>query len=830
MAEAPTFGSLLRRFRVAAGLTQEALAERAGLSVRAISDLETGAHTAPYQVTVEALAQALDLRSDERSALAASVSRQRRPRAAPAAAQQQAVAIQSPLPVPLTPLIDRQRETAVLTELLTRSELRLLTITGPGGVGKTRLAIMAASQVAAERGLPVAFVPLSGLNDPALVLQTLARALGIRADDHVPVDEQVVVSLADRPHLVLLDTMEHLLPAGPTLARLLERCPHLTALVTSRSPLNVRGERVFAVSPLTLPEETRTAAATTELEQVPAVALFVARTTELVADFALTEHNMAAVVGIARRLDGLPLALELAAAWTRVLSPEALMNRLERRLPLLTTGARDAPAHQRTLRDTIRWSYDLLESGDQRLFRALAIFPRSCALDLIAAISSPDGDGETTSAPVSGELILLEQLATLVDHALVIREARADGAHRFRMLDTIREFALEEAAANGERDSLRHRLTVAVVDLASRAYRGLHGPEQRQWFQRLDDDLETIRAVMSWTADDDPELGADLGWYLWDCWLNRAQLRESLTWIERLLERMGPQTAPNARVRALFVAAALAVELGEGASRRAYLEESAALARQHGYLPELASALGYLALAAGNPAHSHEATAVARRTGDRALLAVVFSSESLMLGALGDHEAVERMAAERRALFDEVGDLRLEAAAVLFEAIYVDVPRGELVRAGARFEYALGIFRELGYADHVCHALAHMARIAVTEEDVDLAAARYDEALGIARDVGDVRVIASCLDGKAWVAHQSGAYRQGVRLWAAVTAWRTANPHSWARIPSAYTDVESVSARAMLGDEAFAAAQAAGQALSLSAAIAEALPVESVGD
>jgi hypothetical protein len=410
---------------------------------------------------------------------------------------------------------------------------------------------------------------------------------------------------------------------------------------------------------------------------------------------------------------------------------------------------------------------------------------------------------------------------TLVDHALLIYDERDDGAHRFRMLDTIHEFAIEEAEAHGEMEPLRRRMALAVVRLAAQAQRGMQGPEQQRWFRRLDADLETVRAVMAWTADGgDPALGADLAWYLWDRWLNRALLRESLMWVERLLRRLDAETAPIARVRALFVAAALASTLGEGPSRHAYLTESAALAKHHDYLPELASALGYLAIAGRDRMLACEATAIARRTRDRGILAIIVYFEKLVLSMLGDHEGADALVPECRALLEEVADAHLEADEAYYDAVYSDVPRGELARAHTRLEHALQIYRALGYPDAANQTLAQMARIAVAEGDVNQAAARYDEALSIAREVADVRVIVACLDGKAWVAQRRGVQLQGVRLWAAVTEWRRANPDSLPLVRRAYADDQAAVARAALGEETFAAARLEGQALALSEAIA----------
>jgi predicted ATPase/transcriptional regulator with XRE-family HTH domain/tetratricopeptide (TPR) repeat protein len=852
-----TFGDRLRRHRLAAGLTQEALAERTGLGVRSIQHLEGGGHL-PQRDTLGRLIEGLGLIGGERSELErlAKPAPRARETASGPRVQPSDHAPRHNLPAQLTSFVGRERELVEVRRLL--GATRLLTVTGAGGCGKTRLALRVATDLLASYADGIWFVDLAPLSDPALVTRTVASAAGVPEKSGQPILESLLYVMRVQKVLLLLDNCEHLIDTCAGLAEtILKGCPRVQILATSREGLGIAGEVSWSVPTLPVPPDDRQtshpAGGVAALGEFAAIRLFVERARTADPAFDLTDRNAAVVAQICRRLDGIPLAIELAAARVKVFSAERIAARLDDRFRLLTGGSRTALPRQRTLRATIDWSYDLLSEPERALFRRLAVFAGGCTLEAIEGVCAGEGIGEPDVADL---------LTRLVERSLVVVE-RGE-RERYWSLETLRQYGRERLAEAGEDATLRDRHRDWFLRFAERAKPELIGPDQVRWFDVLEAEHDNLRAALAWTVERGPAiLGLRLVGAVWRLWHVRDYLVEARDWLTRVLALPGAEEPTLARAEVLIAASEIRFNLGERSGLFPLAEEARAIYQTLGNRRGVARAMFCLAGADEERAEEMlgQALVVAHEADSAWDVGQIIQhlAKSAQLG--GEYPLARHRMAEAVAIFRRVGDHRalavslvglgkiacqagdltaahtsLEEALTVSRVLRSDRRTSEILdtlgvlawlegdheRSQALLEEALALARRVAPPGEIGRVLFHLGALARAEADTAEADTLVKESLWLLGGYQSLADWADLIHSRGILAIERGAYRPGVRLLGAADRLTDQRPPQGA--DDCRADEEALAtARAALGEGDFAAAWAEGQAMALEQAVTDAL-------
>ncbi len=890
----PSFGYWLRRRRKALDLTQARLAQLVGCAVATIKKLEADERR-PSLPMAERLADCLAVPAAERAAFLrtarAEVSLHRQgltpPGSVPVDVARAADISPAPddphasnLPAAANRLLGRHAEVAAIQTLLARDDVRLVTLTGPGGIGKTRLAIQTAEEHAEDMALACWFVDLSPVLEAPLVLPAIAQALGVQPSADQELLDTLKHFFQQRQDLLVLDNFEHLVEAAPQVGALLSAARGLKILVTSRVVLHLAGEYEFSVPPLPVPllpesplpkSPSSDPADLASLAQYASVALLLERAEASGAPLALTPENAADIAAICRQLEGLPLALELAAARCKLFAPRELLAQLADRLHILTRGARDRPPRHQTLRATLDWSYQLLPPGVQILFARLSVFVGG--FTLAAAESVCRAPGNETPGFGTGPQDFVDSVTLLLDHSLLRPSEDAGGARRFLMLETLREYAHEKLIARGEDVALGEQHASYFLALAEQAEPLLWSAQQHVWYQRLIAEQGNFRAALYWWRSKNvyaqvARLGAALCWF----WLKHGDLRAQMPLLEWALaetERHRAAAPPSVRVKALYSVATGASWLGYAARARRLFEECLEFEEAAGSWPEVCSILGSLAeldewegnysralqlnerYLAVSRAHGftqgmadalNQIGELLRLQGDYAR-AIQFLRESLVLRkAVGTFTGVAATQGYLGIALYEVGELdeaqqlladslqlayvlddKMMVAGVLAELGVVAQLRGDYVTADQYQRDALALLDELGFQAHSALALARLGNLALVQGDLAAAHARCQESLSISQRIGSKRSLIAALEGAAGVAARSERARQAALILGAAQAYRAQIGLAHSRDASPVYEQTLALARMALGASQFESEYRLGQQTALDEVINGAL-------
>jgi predicted ATPase/class 3 adenylate cyclase len=726
----------------------------------------------------------------------------------------------SSLPLQPTPLVGREREVEEVCRRLRAADVRVLTLTGPGGTGKTRVSVRAAVELTDEYEDGVFFVALAAIADPSLVVPTVARTLGLVEVGNQPPEELLKGYLRERYILLVLDNFEQVLEAAPQIDEVIHSAPGVKVLVTSRTPLRLYGEHELPIPPLSLPESDATPSVE-HLADFGAIRLFLDRARAVNPEFSLTDENARAVTEICERLDGLPLAIELAAARAKLLPPQALLSRLGNRLKLLTGGARNLPERQRTLRNTIEWSYEMLDEGEKTLLARLAVFYGGGTLEAIEAVCDAEGD-----LPVD----TLEGVSSLLDKSLLRQEGEQVDEPRFEMLETIHEFALEKLEESAHAEAVERVHAEFYLALAEQAEPRLWGPEDAIWLERLEQEHGNIRTALSWALDHEEaelalRLGAALRWF----WNMGGYYGEGRSWLEAMLAKEGGASA-EARARALEGLGWLANQQGDLDRAEAIAEDGLKLSAE-AELGDVVAAdfqnvLGDAARQRGDYERAaellEESLTLHRKSKDVVGVAWSLGNLANVSTDRGNYEQAMRLYEEGLALSRNLGGAEL-LGSYLISLGYEYLLEGDPKRARELNEEAVALYRRRGRKGTLQVALDNLGWSALIEGDYERSKALFEESLVMCRDLGDKLSGSESMDGFACAAGVKGEAERAARLFGAAEALREASGYRQTTTARSLREPYLAAARSRIDEAHWTTAWENGRSMTFEDAIAYAL-------